>query len=130
MRAQKKIRFGVIGTSRIAKKSAIPAIVDSEFATLTMIGARQPEKAAAYAQEFGCRLGTYEDVLNSDIDAVYISLPNSLHEEWTIKAANARKHVWCEKPAALSYGSAKRMVEAAKKNGVRLMEGFMFTYHP
>ncbi|OGG72641.1 hypothetical protein A3A38_00160 [Candidatus Kaiserbacteria bacterium RIFCSPLOWO2_01_FULL_53_17] len=124
---QKKIRFGVLGASRIAKKAAIPAIVDSEYAELAMVGTRSPEKAS----DLSVPTGTYEDVLSSkDVDAVYISLPNSLHEEWTVKAAEAGKHVWCEKPAALSYESAERMIAAAQKNNVRLMEGFMFLHHP
>lgn len=129
---EKKIRFGVIGCSRIAKRAAIPALLDSPFAELVMVGSRSPEHARVFAEQFGCAsYGTYEDVLgNKDVDAVYISLPNSLHEEWTVKAAHAGKHVWCEKPAALTYASAKRMVAASRKNNVRLMEGFMFLYHP
>ncbi len=132
MSSQQRIKFGVLGTSHIAKKSAIPAIIASDSAELLMIGSRSKENAQACAQEFGCdSYGTYDDVLaNPDVDAVYISLPNSLHEEWSIKAAKAGKHVWCEKPAALTYESAKRMVAAAKEHHVRLMEGFMFLYHP
>lgn len=127
-----KIRFGVIGCSRTAKKNALPALIDSPLAKLVMTGSRSPEDARACAEQFGCvAYGTYEEVLaNADIDAVYISLPNSLHEEWTIKAAQAGKHAWCEKPAALTYASAQKMVAACKKNNVRLMEGFMFLYHP
>ena len=132
MIADGTVRFGILGTSRIAKRSVIPAIIASSEAELAMIGSRSIEQARECAQAFGCdSYGTYEDVLaNPDIDAVYISLPNSLHEEWTIKAAQAGKHIWCEKPAALSYESAKRMVTAAKQNNVRLMEGFMFLHHP
>lgn len=132
MSPQKKIRFGVLGCSRIAKKSAIPALLDSQFAELAMLGSRSEENARACAEQFGCNsFGSYEEVLaNEDIDAVYISLPNSLHEEWTMKAAKAGKHVWCEKPAALTYASAQKMVAACKKNNVRLMEGFMFLFHP
>lgn len=128
----KKIRFGVIGCSRIAKKNALPALIDSQFAELVMLGSRSPEHARTCAEQFGyASYGTYEDVLdNKNVDAVYISLPNSLHEEWTVRAAQAGKHVWCEKPAALTYASAKGMVAACKKNNVRLMEGFMFLYHP
>ena len=83
------------------------------------------------AKEYGCEAATYEEVLaNPDIDAVYISLPNSLHEEWSVKAMEAGKHVWCEKPAALTYHGAKRMIQIAKASNVRLMEGFMFRLHP
>ena len=94
-----------------------------------MVGSRSPEHAQGFAEQFGCAHGSYEDVLKSDVDAVYISLPNSMHEEWAVKAAEAGKHVWCEKPATLTYESAERMVDAAQKNNVRLMEGFMFLYH-
>ncbi len=82
-------------------------------------------------EEYKCDAGTYEDVLaRKDIDAVYISLPNTLHEEWVIKAAAAGKHVWCEKPSALTYASAERMLEACTQNKIRFMEGFMFLSHP
>ncbi len=110
----------------------IPAICGSGIAELAMVGSRDKEKAKAIASRFHCgTFGTYEDVLNNkDIHVVYISLPNSLHEEWSIKAANAGKHVLCEKPAATSYASAQKMVQAAKDNHIRLLEGYMFRYHP
>ena len=132
MDAKKKIRFGIIGCSRIAKKAAMPALLDSEFAELAMVGSRSEDDARICAAQFGCdAYGTYDEVLkNKDVDAVYISLPNSLHEEWTVRAAEAGKHVWCEKPAALTYTSAQKMVAACKRSGVRLMEGFMFLSHP
>ena len=132
MSTKKKIRFGVIGCSRIAKKAAIPALLDSQYAELAMVGSQSYEHAKECAQEFGCKsYGTYDEVLaDKDIDAVYISLPNSLHEEWAVKAAEAGRHVWCEKPAALTYASAKKMVAACRENKVRLMEGFMFLSHP
>ncbi len=128
----KKIHFGVLGLSRVAKKNVLPALVNSAHAELVAIGSRDPEKARTSAEEYGvAAFGTYEDVLaRSDIDAVYISLPNNMHEEWVIRAAKAGKHVWCEKPAALSYASAQLMVAACKERGVRLMEGFMLVHHP
>lgn len=126
-----KMRFGVIGCSRIASRSVISAIKKSENAELGIIGSRSTKKAKVVAEKFGCpEFGTYEDVLNSDVDAVYISLPISLHEEWTVKAANAGKHVLCEKSSTTSYLSAQKMVTAAKQNNIRLMEGFMFRFHP
>lgn len=129
---KEKIRFGVIGLSRVAKKSALPALAASSHAELFMLGSRDPEKSRAIASDFAVpSFGSYDDVIaHPDIDAVYISLPNALHEEWAIKAAKAGKHVWCEKPAALSFDSAERMVDAARESGVRMMEGFAFLYHP
>ncbi len=127
-----KVKFGVLGCSRVAQKGMLPAICDSNFGQLAIVGSRSLEKASLIAKQFDCdSFGSYEDVLKSDnVDVVYISLPNALHEEWAIKALEEGKHVLCEKPAALSYVSAKKMVEVAKKNGVRLLEGLMFRYHP
>lgn len=127
-----KVKFGVIGLSRIALKRMLSAIGSSGYSELRMVGSRNPEKAKEVAMQFGAdKWGTYEQILeDKDIQAVYISLPNSLHEEWTVKALEAGKHVICEKPAAISYAAAKRMVEAARQNNVRLLEGLMFRYHP
>lgn len=127
-----KVKFGVLGCSRVALKGMLPALRDSEWVELAMIGSRSPEKAKEVGTQFGAKKwGTYEEVLqNKDIDVIYVSLPNALHEEWTLKALHAGKHVICEKPTAISYAAAKRMIEAAKRNKVRLLEGFMFRYHP
>lgn len=126
-----KIKFGVIGCSKIASRSVIPAIKKSSFAELSIVGSRSSEKAETTAKKFDCaKFGSYEEVLKSDIDAVHISLPIGLHEEWSVKAANAGKHVLCEKSSSTSYSSAQKMVSAAKQNNVRLMEGFMFRFHP
>lgn len=131
-RHTKKLSVGILGCSRVAVKNMLPAIKDSGFAELAMVGSRTPEKAKLVAEQFGCSSwGSYESVIaDKHVDAIYISLPNAMHEEWAIKAANAGKHVLCEKPAAVSYSAAKNMVEAAKKNKVRILEGFMFRYHP
>ncbi len=127
-----KVKFGVLGCSRVALKGMLPALRDSERVELTMIGSRSPEKAKDVGTQFGAKKwGTYEEVLqNKDIDAIYVSLPNALHEEWTLKALHAGKHVICEKPTAISYDAAKHMTEVAKMNKVRLLEGLMFRYHP
>lgn len=128
----KKIRFGIIGCSSISKKNMLSAINDSSFAEIGMIGSRSPEKALEFCKKFNCRYsGSYNDILkNGEIDAVYISLPTGLHEEWTVKAAEAGKHILCEKSSTTSLESAKRMVSACKKNNVRLLENFMFKHHP
>ena len=132
MASSKKIRFGVLGCSRVAKKSALPALCNSTIAELRAVASRDPRNARAYAEQFSCSsYDTYEEVLtDKDIDAVYISLPNHLHEEWSIKAAKAGKHIWCEKPAGLSYTSVKKIITICKQYNVRFMEGFTFLYHP
>ena len=127
-----KIKFGIIGCSSIAKKSTIPAIVTGKNSVLEMIGSRSVRKAKKFATEFTCNeFGSYDDVLNNEnIDAVYISLPMSMHEKWAIKAAKSGKHVLCEKSATLSYDSAKKIIKECKNNHVQIMENFVFKFHP
>ena len=127
-----KIKFGIIGCSSIARKSTIPAIINSKNSVLEMIGSRSITKARKFAKEFDCnKFGSYDDVLNNqNIDAVYISLPMSMHEEWSIKAAKSKKHILCEKSATLSYNSAKKIVKECKNNNVKIMENFVFKFHP
>jgi len=97
-----------------------------------MIGSRSKDKAQKFANEFNCEhFGTYDDVLTNDsLDAVYISTPIGTHEEWTIKAANTGKHILCEKSSTTSFNSAKKMINVCNDNNVRVMEGFMFRFHP
>jgi len=126
------LKFGIIGCSRIARKSVIPAILKSKFAELEMIGSRSIEKSKDFSTEFNCKKnGTYDDVISDDsINVVYISTPIGTHAELAMKAAAAGKHVYCEKSATDSFTSAKQMIECSKNNNVRIMEGFMFRFHP
>jgi D-xylose 1-dehydrogenase (NADP+, D-xylono-1,5-lactone-forming) len=90
-------------------------------------------KARSVARKLGIGrvAGSYEALLEDpDIDAVYIPLPNTLHAEWTIRAAGAGKAVLCEKPLATSANDASRQIEACAQRGVSLMEGFMYRFHP
>ena len=127
-----EIKIGIIGCSRIGESSVIPAILSSKFSKLGIIGSRDINKARKFSKKFQVKeFGTYEDVINNNsISAVYISTPVGLHQEWAIKALKAGKHVLCEKSSTVSYESAKKMVNAAKKNNVRILEGFMFRFHP
>jgi predicted dehydrogenase len=129
---RKKIKFGIIGCSQIAEQSVIPAILQSSNAQIEMIGSRSNSKGKKISEKFQCRnYGTYEEVLeNKTIDAVYISVPVGLHKEWCIKAAKAGKHILCEKSSSSAYLDSQKMVQEAKKNDVRIMEGFMFRFHP
>ena len=126
------LKFGIIGCSRIAKRSVIPAIIKSEFAELEIIGSRSTDKANEFAKEFNCeKFGTYEDVISDNsVDVVYISTPIGTHAEWSNKTTAAGKHVYVEKSSTYDLKTAKEMVESAKENNVRLMEGFMFRFHP
>jgi predicted dehydrogenase len=127
-----KIRFGIIGCSNIAKSSVLPAMKKSKNVILEHIGSRSEEKAKNFSDEFGCKkFGSYNDVLNDeDVDAVYISTPISTHEEWIAKSANSRKHILCEKSSVDTFSSAKKSIKVCNDNDVRLMEGFMFRFHP
>ena len=126
------IKIGIIGCSRISKKSVIPAILKSEFAEVEMIGSRTIDRAKEFSKEFNCNnFGVYEDVIsNKSVDAVYISTPIGTHEEWAIKAMSQGKHVYCEKSSTTTFESAKKMIDCAKENNVRIMEGFMYKFHP
>ena len=85
---EKKLQIGVLGCSRVAKRYFFPYISSSEFADVGFIGSRSLEKAQQYAKDYDVtKYGSYEDVVNSDVDIIYISLPISMHEEWCIKSA-------------------------------------------
>ncbi len=126
------VRWGLLSTANINRK-LIPAIRASSRGQLTAVASRNLAKVEAYAAEFEIpkAFGSYDKMLESDdIDAVYISLPNYLHAEWTVKALNSGKHVLCEKPFALSLEEVDQMKEAAEKNGRVLAEAFMYRHHP
>ena len=128
----KKLRFGIIGCSRIAESSVIPSIQNSKYSDLEIVGSRNTKKSKDFANKFKCKnFGSYEDVLENDnVDAVYISVPVGLHEKWATKAAKNGKHILCEKSSTTTFSSAQKMVLTAKKFNVRLMEALMFRYHP
>ncbi|MED3668871.1 Gfo/Idh/MocA family oxidoreductase [Geobacillus kaustophilus] len=128
----RKVRFGIMSTAAIAKYVMIPAIRRTDHAEVVAI-VSESRKASEAARELGIpkAYDHYGQLLDDpDIDAVYIPLPNSLHAEWTIKAAKKKKHVLCEKPAALCEEDVRRMIEACEENGVLFMEAFMYQFHP
>jgi predicted dehydrogenase len=126
------LRWGLLSTAQINRR-LIPAIRAAEGNELVAVASRELGKAAAYAAEWGISriFGSYQEILDSDlVDAVYISLPNSLHAEWSVRAAEAGKHVLCEKPLALSTAEVDQIIAAAEKNGVVVAEAVMYLYHP
>ena len=129
----RKLRWGVIGTGNIGRWAVIPAIKASRNGELVAVASRQLDKAEAFAAELGIpkAYGSYEALLEaSDIDVVYIPLPNSLHHEWTIRSAEMGKHILCEKPLGMSAQECLEMGAAARQHGVQLMEAFMYRFHP
>jgi D-xylose 1-dehydrogenase (NADP+, D-xylono-1,5-lactone-forming) len=131
--ARDKLRFGVLSTANIGRAAVNPAIQASTSAELVAVASRDAERARAFAEKGGIprAYGSYEALLDDpDVDAVYIPLPNNLHREWAIRAAEKKKHVLCEKPLALSAAECREMQAAADTHGVRLMEAFMYRFHP
>ncbi len=127
----RRIRWGVLGYARIASNSLMPAIQRAANSQLHALASRDEAKLADARARFGVTrtYRAYEDLLRDpEVDAVYIPLPNSLHREWTIKAAEHGKHVLCEKPLALKAAEALEMAAACAGRGVRLMEAFMYRY--
>lgn len=127
------VRWGVLGgTSWIARDAIIPGIKKSRNGKLVATASRDPVDAKRrYGEQEGVRIATYEDLLaDKSIDAIYIPLPNSMHAEWAIKAAQAGKPVLCEKPLGLNAGEAEKIAAAFERAGVPLMESFMYRFHP
>jgi predicted dehydrogenase len=129
---KKKINIGIMGCASIAENSIIPAIKNLQSTyNLVAIASRSFSKAKKLAEQFNCiPIEGYDNLLNENIDAVYIPLPTGLHHEWIIKALNKGKHVYAEKSISITYNSALEMINLAKKKRLALMEGYMFQYHP
>jgi predicted dehydrogenase len=129
----RSIRWGLLSTARINER-LIPAIRGSARSELLAVASHSgPERAARYAGEWNIprAYGSYEALLaDPEVDVVYISLPNALHFPWTVKAAEAGKHILCEKPLALTASEVDRMAEATRRHGVILQEAVMMRYHP
>src|SRR6185436_8173385 len=128
-----KVRWGVLGTAKIALAKVIPAMQRSEWCEIVAIASRDLSKARAAAGELNIpnAYGSYEELLEDDsIEAIYNPLPNNLHVPWTVKAAEAGKHVLCEKPIALKATEARTLIEVRNRTGVRIQEAFMVRTHP
>lgn len=131
MNQDRKIRWGVLGFARIADKSLIPAIERARNSEFYAIASRDKAKLEECSGRYKCPkayLGYDELLRDPQVDAVYIPLPNSLHREWTIKAAEHGKHVLCEKPIGLNASECREMIAACRKHRVKLMEAFMYRY--
>ncbi|HYT90769.1 MAG TPA: Gfo/Idh/MocA family oxidoreductase [Gemmataceae bacterium] len=127
-----KLRWGILGVAKINDR-LLPAFAKAASAELRAIASRDLERArqAAQAADIATAHGSYEALLDDPaIDAVYIPLPNTLHAEWTRKAADRGKHVLCEKPLCPTAAEARQLIDYCRARGVQLMDGFMWPHHP
>jgi predicted dehydrogenase/aryl-alcohol dehydrogenase-like predicted oxidoreductase len=127
-----KLAWGIIGTGNIAKKLA-EGIAKSRTGKLVAVASRTQASADAFAKTYGAAHAYegYEKLLaDPAVQAVYISLPNHMHAEWSIKAAGAGKHILCEKPLTTNFPEAMYMLEKVRESGVLFMEAFMYRCHP
>jgi predicted dehydrogenase len=130
--SQSKLRWGILGDAKINQR-LLPAFRAAKTVELRAIASRSIEKAKAAAARDGIPVahGSYLDLLKDPaIDAVYIPLPNHMHDEWTRKAADHGKHVLCEKPLTVNASEAEALVAYCRSKHVRLMDGFMWPHHP
>lgn len=126
------IRLGLLSTAHI-NRLVIPAARASEKVELVAVASRDEQRAQEYAARWGIEraYGSYEALLGDpDVDAVYISLPNHLHCEWSIRAVEAGKHVLCEKPLSRRADDVERVFDAAERAGRLVSEAFMYRHHP
>jgi D-xylose 1-dehydrogenase (NADP+, D-xylono-1,5-lactone-forming) len=125
-------RWGILSTARINDPVLAAARASSEF-EVAAIASRDTDRAATYAREHGLErsYGSYEELLEDQtIDAIYISLPNSMHAPWAARALEAGKHVLCEKPLARREADVAALFDTARRSGRLCMEGFMWRHHP
>src|SRR5215217_1028083 len=128
-----KVRWGILGTAKIALDKVIPAMQRSPWCEIAAIASRDLSKAKKAAAELNmpAAYGSYEELLaDNTIEAVYNPLPNHLHVPWTVKAAEAGKHVLCEKPIAMTATEARTLIDVRDRTGVRIQEAFMVRTHP
>src|SRR5690349_10220948 len=128
-----KVRWGVLGVAKIATVKVIPAMQRGGCSQVLAIASRDPDKARHAAAALGIpkAYGSYEALLaDPEIEAIYNPLPNHLHRPWSIRAAEAGKHVLCEKPIALSVAECRTLIEARDRTGMKIGEAFMVRTHP
>ena len=128
-----KIRWGVLSTALIGVQKVIPAMQRGKDSQVTGLASRDLRKARKTARALGIpkAYGSYDELLaDPEIDAVYNPLPNHLHVPWSIRAAEAGKHVLCEKPIGLNVDEAKKLREARDRTGIKIGEAFMVRTHP
>ncbi len=129
-----KVKWGIIGPGKIAHRFA-DGLKETSSGKLVSIASKTEDRRSLFGDRYNIdpslRFETYDEIIqSSEVDAIYISTPHTLHAEWTIKAASNGKQVLCEKPGAVNYKEGKKIIDAVKNAGVFYMEGFMYRCHP
>jgi len=129
----RKVRWGILSTAAIGIDKVVPAMQQGAWSEMSAIASRDIDKAAQVAKRLGIpkAYGSYEELLaDNEIEAIYNPLPNHLHVPWTIRAAEAGKHVLCEKPIGLNKDEAQQLLATRDRTGVKIQEAFMVQTHP
>lgn len=129
----RKVKWGILGAAKIARQRVIPAMQASEFCEVNALASRDSARAEAAAAELNIpkAYGSYEEMLaDPEIEAIYNPLPNHLHVPWSTRAAEAGKHVLCEKPIGLNAAEARQLIDVRNRTGVVMGEAFMVQTHP
>src|SRR5207302_2159651 len=129
----KKVKWGVLGVASIATRKVIPGMQKGAWSEVIAIASRDSKRAEAAAAELAIprAYGSYEALIaDHEIEAVYIPLPNHLHIPWSIKAAEAGKHVLCEKPIGCNADETIELMRVRDRTGVKIGEAFMVKTHP
>src|ERR1700730_15783876 len=130
---KRKVKWGVLGAASIAVRKVIPGMQQGEYCEVAAIASRDIAKARAAAAtlKIDKSYGSYEELLaDTEIEAIYNPLPNHLHVPWSMKAAEAGKHVLCEKPLSLTVAEARTLLPVRERCGVKIGEAFMVKTHP
>jgi len=129
----RKVRWGILSTAKIGATKVVPAMQKGDWTEMVAIASRDIDKATQVAQRLGIpkAYGSYEELLADDeIEAIYNPLPNHLHVPWTTRAAEARKHVLCEKPIGLNMEEAAQLLAVRDRTGMKIQEAYMVLTHP
>jgi predicted dehydrogenase len=129
----RKVRWGILSTAKIGIEKVIPAMQQGFWSEISAIASRDLNNAKQAAQRLGISkaYGSYEELIaDKEIEAIYNPLPNHLHLPWTVRAAEAGKHVLCEKPIGLNVAEARQLLDTRNRTGMKIQEAFMVRTHP
>jgi predicted dehydrogenase len=129
----RKVRWGILSTAKIGIEKVIPAMQHGLWSEISAIASRDLNNAKQVAQRLGISkaYGSYEELIaDKEIEAIYNPLPNHLHLPWTVRAAEAGKHVLCEKPIGLNVAEARQLLDTRNRTGMKIQEAFMVRTHP